>query len=79
MKGQNVRLADVFFIGPLMVWAGFKLTDEHPILGPTLAVLGAATVVYNGYNYLQLRDEEQLVAILVTDLNDAGFEAGLMS
>jgi hypothetical protein len=28
-----------------------RLRDEAPVLGPTLALLGAATVVYNGRNY----------------------------
>lgn len=55
MKAQSVRLADVFFIGPLMFWAGVKLSREHAALGPVLAALGVGTVLYNGRNYLRIR------------------------
>lgn len=55
MKPQVVRLADVFAIGPLMVWGGMKLRKEHPRRGNLLALLGAATVLYNGSNYLKKR------------------------
>ena len=78
MKPQSVRLADVFFIGPLMVWGGLELREEYPLWGWTLALLGGATVVYNGYNYMQRRNEDQFVAILVTDLNDAGWDARVL-
>jgi len=49
-KSQEVRLADVFLIGPFMVWVALRgrLTDlERLIMG----VLGAATIAYNLYNY----------------------------
>lgn len=52
MKTQTIRLADVFVIGPLMIYGGWKLRDTHPIAGPALMVTGAATVVYNGRNWL---------------------------
>jgi hypothetical protein len=56
---QGLRLADVFAIGPLMVWAGYKLSKEADsktnTAGVLLAVLGAGTVYYNGYNYLRHR------------------------
>lgn len=54
-KTQEIRLADVFAIGPLMVWGGMKLRDEYPMQGGALALLGVATVLYNGRNYLRLR------------------------
>lgn len=47
-KSQAVRLADVFFIGPVMVVGGARLGG---ILGDVLAVLGIATVLYNAKNY----------------------------
>lgn len=56
MKPQSVRLADVLLIGPLMIWGGFQLTDEYPVLGPLLGALGIATVFYNGYNFMQVRE-----------------------
>jgi hypothetical protein len=60
MKAQSVRLLDVFLIGPLMFWAGRKVTPEHPVAGPLLAFMGAGTVVYNGYNYLQVQSGNRL-------------------
>lgn len=61
MKTQTVRLADVFFVGPVMVLGGWKLSDESPVLGGTLAVLGVLTVWYNGRNYLE---EQRRQAVL---------------
>ena len=60
-KTQAIRIADVFFIGPLMVWGGLAVRDQAKTLtaqsaGMTLAVLGVATVLYNGRNYLEQRD-----------------------
>lgn len=55
-KTQTVRLLDVFFVGPVMMYAAWKLPREHSTLRRTLGVLGAATVLYNGNNFLALRD-----------------------
>lgn len=56
VKAQEVRLLDVFLIGPLMVWGGTALHRQgHPLAGPLLTALGAATVVYNGRNYVRVR------------------------
>lgn len=55
MKTQTIRLADVFLIGPLMVWGGWKLRDSHPVAGPALMALGGATVIYNGRNWLKVQ------------------------
>lgn len=49
-KSQAVRLADVFFIGPVMIAGGLKLDGW---LGKTLAVLGVATILYNAKNYTE--------------------------
>lgn len=53
-KSQFVRVLDVVFIGPLMIWGGLKLRG---LGGYTLAGLGAATVIYNARNYLRLRGQ----------------------
>ena len=59
MKTQTVRLLDVFFIGPVMAYGGWKLREYgHPVMGWTLMILGGATVIYNGQNYLALRGKE---------------------
>ena len=58
MKTQTIRLADVFFVGPVMIYGGLKLASEteNRLLGNVLALLGAATIVYNGRNYLKLQE-----------------------
>jgi hypothetical protein len=56
MKTQTIRLLDVFAIGPLMMWAGYKLSKDYKVAGPALLVTGLATIVYNGQNYLEARD-----------------------
>jgi hypothetical protein len=53
MKAQWVRLADVFFVGPLMIVGGRRLRGS---LGDALGLLGVLTIVYNGVNYLRLRE-----------------------
>ena len=59
MKPQIVRLADVFVIGPLMVWAGFQLQPRHRMAGPLLAAFGLGTVVYNARNYALRAQQHQ--------------------
>ena len=57
MKPQSVRLADVFFIGPFMIYAAGKSklskTDRATLVG-----LGIATILYNGYNYIKQKNYE---------------------
>ena len=55
-KSQAVRLADVFFIGPVMIVGGRRLARRgDQLIGDTLALLGIATIFYNGYNYVKNR------------------------
>ncbi len=49
-KTQAVRLVDVFALGPLMVYVG-----RTGVRSPLLAAAGAATMAYNGRNYLRGR------------------------
>ncbi len=55
-KSQLVRLADVFAIGPLMVYGGYKLQKNNKLAGLALMLVGVSTVVYNGSNYLANRE-----------------------
>jgi hypothetical protein len=57
MKAQGIRLADVFFIGPLMFYAGRRLGGAW---GDILAALGILTIAYNGGTYLQERQRARL-------------------
>jgi len=62
MKTQTIRLLDVFFVGPVMVAGGWKLREEHPVLGNILVSLGVLTVLYNGRNYFRVgRHSRRLV------------------
>jgi hypothetical protein len=57
MKPQAVRLADVFFIGPFMIYAAGKSklskADRATLIG-----LGIATILYNGINYIKQQSNE---------------------
>lgn len=55
MKGQHVRLADVFALGPAMAIGGAKLLGQSRALGALLASAGILTIAYNGANYLRAR------------------------
>ena len=58
MKPQTVRLLDVFFIGPLMIYGGGRLAKSERVAGGTLAVMGLLTILYNGKNWL---DQQRLL------------------
>ena len=49
---QTVRRIDVFFIGPFMIYVGSKKELSQPVR-LTLIGLGAATILYNGLNYIK--------------------------
>ena len=50
-KAQGIRLLDVWFVGPLLVYAAAQGADTG--LRTALAAVGAATITYNGRNYLR--------------------------
>lgn len=56
-KTQKIRILDVFVIGPMMIYGGLELRRKHRILGAVLSLFGVATIVYNGRNYLRIREE----------------------
>ncbi len=53
-KTQPVRLFDVFALGPFMIWSASagKLPAPARL---ALVVAGAATIVFNGLNWLENR------------------------
>ena len=55
-KAQTVRLADMFILTPLLLWAGWELSKQYPVRGQFLVLSGVGTFFYNGYNYYRLRD-----------------------
>jgi len=50
MKTQLVRLADVAYIGPFMLYAATKLKGQDRQI---MAALGLATIIYNGINFVK--------------------------
>lgn len=56
---QVVRLADVLFVGPLLLWAAVRIR-RPPALRVALTVTGWATILYNGARFLTLERERTL-------------------
>ena len=55
-KPQIVRLMDVVFIGPFMIWTGNRATGVPSWAKDTLIGLGIATILYNLKNYMEIRE-----------------------
>ena len=53
-KSQNVRLWDIFFVGPFFIYLAQKkgLSNIEKLIS---AGIGAGTIYYNGRNYLKNR------------------------
>lgn len=57
-KSQVVRLADVFLVGPLMMYGGLKGDGLHQAARIGLLVFGFGTIAFNGRNWLRVRRGE---------------------
>lgn len=53
-KSQNIRLIDMFLLGPFMIWAGTNM--ESKVAGKIMVASGIATILYNGKNYYLNKD-----------------------
>lgn len=60
-KSQYIRLLDVFFIGPFMIYVSQKAKGINNLEKFTLLGLGIATIYYNGKNYLDNRKRQENV------------------
>ena len=58
-KSQNVRLLDVFFIGPFIIYASNKAKGLSPLERNVLFIIGLGTIIYNGKNYLKNKNAVQ--------------------
>jgi hypothetical protein len=56
VKSQNIRLLDVVFIGPVMIFAAMRLPKKDTGLAWILAGLGVSTIAYNARNYLRVAE-----------------------
>ena len=57
-KTQEIRLADVFVIGPTMLWAAdrlWRVYKDRTVGAVALAIFAVATVVYNARNWFRFR------------------------
>lgn len=57
MKTQLVRIADVVFFGPFMLYAASrpKLNKTQKVI---LATIGIGTIIYNAINYLKYENQK---------------------
>lgn len=51
---QWIRLWDVFFIGPFLIYVGFKYEMPKPAKW-TLIAIGVGTIIYNGVRFLKFK------------------------
>lgn len=52
-KTQEVRLIDVFALGPFMVWFANRATGVPPWAKALMLVAGVLTILYNYRNYVR--------------------------
>ena len=52
-KSQNIRLLDILFIGPFMIYFASKAKGINELERTIMCLLGGATILYNGKNYLK--------------------------
>lgn len=53
-KHQEIRLVDVFMVGPLMMYTGLRKSELHPAARLTSTLVGFGTIVFNGLNWLYI-------------------------
>jgi len=54
-KSQSMRLFDIFFLGPFMLWYATQSRSMPDWARLILGVSGVTTTLYNGRNYLLQR------------------------
>lgn len=64
-KPQALRLWDVFFLGPFLIYAGTRKSGFHPIVKKGLIISGVMTMAYNGSNYI-LNEKRKASGTVVT-------------
>lgn len=60
MKSQQVRLVDVFVLGPFLAWAGWEDSALPNWARFALFLSGVATIWYNGRNYIAIEKTKGL-------------------
>ncbi len=59
MKTQQIRLLDVFVLGPLMIRSGLLNRRTAPLTSWLMVFAGGATVVFNWQNYKEIREKSK--------------------
>jgi hypothetical protein len=52
-KSQFVRVVDVFFIGPFLIYIASQASGISELSRLILYIIGIATIIYNGRNYIE--------------------------
>ena len=50
-KSQEVRIIDILFLGPFMIWYGIKSKEMPMWARTTMVISGILTIWYNWRNY----------------------------
>lgn len=60
-KSQLIRLIDVFFIGPYLIYLSQKreINSHHSLV---LSIIGLATIAYNANNFLENKDQQSKIS-----------------
>lgn len=64
MKSQPIRLLDIFFLGPVMIYFGISRGKKTKLERAFFIVSGAATIFYNLKNYQAAEKEKQQQAAI---------------
>jgi hypothetical protein len=70
-KPQNIRLADVFVLGPLSIWFGVKAEEMPTWARAAMIAYGVGTIAYNGKNYLENEEARKLEESKTKSLSSA--------
>ena len=57
-KSQNIRLIDVFIISPFLIYVGNKAEGISSFERNVLYIIGVATLIYNGKNYIKNKKQK---------------------
>lgn len=65
-KGQALRIWDMVYIAPLLIYAGSVKSGLSPFIRTSLVISGVATFIYNANNYFK---NEQLLKDYNSSIN----------
>ena len=54
VKSQFIRLIDILFFGPFLIWVALK--EKNKLIQIILLLMGISTIIYNLRNYIFQKD-----------------------